>query len=92
MGVPVLTQIGRTIAGRAGLSQLMNLQLPDFAAETEEQFIALGRRWANDLPSLTEIRRTLRQRMASSPLMDSKRFAGRMEAIFRNMWKQWITT
>jgi protein O-GlcNAc transferase len=92
MGVPVLTQIGRTLVGRAGLSQLMNLQLPDFAAETEEQFIALGRRWANDLPGLAEIRRTLRERMASSPLMDSKKFAGRMESAFRHMWQQWIST
>jgi predicted O-linked N-acetylglucosamine transferase (SPINDLY family) len=92
MGVPVLTQVGRTLVGRAGLSQLINLQLPDFAAEDEEQFIALGRRWAEDLSVLSEIRRTLRERMASSPLMDAKKFAGRMESAFRYMWNQWIET
>ena len=92
MGVPVLTQIGRTVVGRAGYSQLMNLQLPDFAAETEEQFIALGRRWANDLPGLAEIRRTLRERMTSSPLMDAPRFARHIESAFKDMWKQRIET
>jgi predicted O-linked N-acetylglucosamine transferase (SPINDLY family) len=92
MGVPVLTQIGRTLVGRAGLSQLINLQLPDFAPEDHEQFIALGQRWAGDLSGLAEIRRTLRQRMAYSPLMDGKKFARRMESAFRQMWNQWIKT
>jgi protein O-GlcNAc transferase len=89
MGVPVLTQIGKTVVGRAGFSQLTNLQLPDFTAETDEQFIELGRRWASDLSSLSEIRRTLRDRMSASPLMDGKRFARNMEASLRQMWHRW---
>ena len=68
MGVPVVTQIGRTIVGRAGFSQLTNLQLPNFVAENDEQFIELGRRWSSDLSSLAEIRRTLRERMSASPV------------------------
>jgi predicted O-linked N-acetylglucosamine transferase (SPINDLY family) len=92
MGVPVLTQVGRTLVGRAGLSQLINLQLSDFAADDDEQFISLGQRWAGDLSGLAEIRRNLRERMASSPLMDAKKFAGRMEGAFRQMWNQWIAT
>ena len=91
MGVPVLTQVGRTLVGRAGLGQLMNLQLPDFAAEDEEQFISLGQRWAEDLSGLAEIRRTLRERMALSPLMDASKFARGMETAFRFMWEEWIT-
>jgi protein O-GlcNAc transferase len=91
MGVPVLTQVGRTVVGRAGLSQLKNLQLLDFAAESEEQFIQLGQRWAADLSELAEIRHTLRDRMASSPLMDGKKFARNMEAAYRQMWNNWIT-
>jgi len=92
MGVPVLTQIGRTVVGRMGLSQLTNLQLSDFAADNDEQFMSLGHRWAGDLSGLAEIRRNLRERMASSPLMDAKKFAGRMESAFRQMWNQWIET
>ena len=90
MGVPVLTQIGRTVVGRAGLSQLTNLHLPNFAAETDEEFLSLGKRWASDLPALAEIRRTLRDRMTASPLMDAKKFARNMESAFRQMWNQWI--
>jgi predicted O-linked N-acetylglucosamine transferase (SPINDLY family) len=90
MGVPVLTQMGRTVVGRMGMSQLTNLQLPDFVAEDDEQFISLGQRWAEDLSGLAEIRRTQRQRMASSPLMEASKFARRMETAFRYMWEEWI--
>jgi predicted O-linked N-acetylglucosamine transferase (SPINDLY family) len=92
MGVPVLTRVGRTVVGRMGLSQLITLELPDFAADDDEQFISLGRRWAGDLSGLAEIRRTLRERMAYSPLMDAEKFASRMESAFRQMWNQWIKT
>jgi protein O-GlcNAc transferase len=90
MGVPVLTQVGRTVVGRAGFSQLTNLQLPNFAAESDEQFFSLGKRWASDLPALAEIRRTLRERMTASPLMNGKKFARNMESAFRRLWNQWI--
>jgi len=87
--VPVLTQIGRTVVGRAGFSQLMNLQLPEFATDTDDQFLAAGTRWANDLSGLAELRRTLRDRMAASPLMDAPRFTRNMEMAFRKIWKHW---
>src|SRR6201999_2359000 len=92
MGVPVLTQIGRTVVGRAGFSQLTNLQLPDFVAENDEQFLELGRQWASDLSSLQQIRRELRDRMSASPLMDGKKFTRNMEAAFRQMWLKWTSS
>jgi predicted O-linked N-acetylglucosamine transferase (SPINDLY family) len=85
-----LTQIGRTLVGRAGFSQLSNLRLLDFCASNYEEFLRLGRRWSEDLLGLAEIRRTLRERMAASPLMDAKDFARNMEASFREMWLEWI--
>ncbi|HEY1685016.1 MAG TPA: tetratricopeptide repeat protein [Tepidisphaeraceae bacterium] len=84
MGVPVLTQIGKTVVGRAGLSQLTNLRLPQFVAESEEQFHSRAIEWAKNLDGLAEIRRTLRERMNASPLMDAKKFAHDIETAFRN--------
>ena len=37
MGLPVVTLVGQTIVGRAGLSQLMNLELPELIAHTAER-------------------------------------------------------
>jgi predicted O-linked N-acetylglucosamine transferase (SPINDLY family) len=91
MGVPVLTQIGPTVVGRAGFSQLTNLQLADLCADNDDKFIELGVRWGSDLSGLADLRRTLRDRMAASPLMSGVLFASRMEAAFRQMWRAFLT-
>ena len=92
MGVPTLTLVGKTAVGRAGWSQLCNLGLQELAAETPEEFVVLARRWASDLPRLEELRRTLRQQMQKSPLMDGPRFARHMEQAYRQMWLRWCRT
>jgi predicted O-linked N-acetylglucosamine transferase (SPINDLY family) len=89
MGVPVVTQIGRTIVGRAGLSQLSNLNLSKLAGKNADEFVSIACDLANDLPGLAEIRRVLRTQMVASPLMDGKRFAASMETAFRQMWRTW---
>ena len=89
MGVPTLTLLGKTVVGRAGWSQLCNLDLKELAAETPEQYVALAARLAGDLPRFQELRRTLRQRMSQSPLMDANRFARNVELAYRQMWRRW---
>ncbi len=89
MGVPVVTRVGRTISGRAGLSQLHHLGLTELAARTDEQFVQLAVDWAGDIGRLDRLRATLRQRMERSPLMDGPRFARNMEKAYRQMWQAW---
>ena len=89
MGVPVITLVGQTVVGRAGLSQLTNLGLKEFIAQTPEQYIQIAADLAADLPRLAELRRTLRGRMQASPLMDAPRFARNVEAAYRQMWRNW---
>jgi protein O-GlcNAc transferase len=89
MGVPVVTRIGETIVGRAGWSQLSNLNLRELAAETDEQFIKIVVDLANDLPRLAELRGSLRQRMLNSPLTDGAKFAKGVEAAYRQIWRTW---
>jgi len=89
MGVPVITLVGQTAVGRAGKSLLSNVGLPELIAQTPEEYVDIVVKLADDLPRLAEIRRTLRQRMEASPLMDAQRFAGHVEAAYRQMWRQW---
>jgi predicted O-linked N-acetylglucosamine transferase (SPINDLY family) len=89
MGVPVITLIGKRVVGRAGLSQLTNLSLTELVSHTPEQYVQTAADLAGDLPRLTELRRTLRPRLAASPLMDGPRFARNMEAAYRRMWTDW---
>jgi protein O-GlcNAc transferase len=90
MGVPVITQIGKTVVGRAGWSQLNNLNLTGLAATTEADFIRIAVDLASDLPRLTEIRQTLRQRMLNSPLTNADRFTRDLETIYRQLWQNWV--
>lgn len=89
MGVPVVTLEGKTVVGRAGVSQLTNLGLTELIARTPEEYVEIAAKLANDLPRLRELRQTLRGRMRASPLMDAPRFARNIENAYREMWRKW---
>ena len=89
MGVPVVTLVGRTVVGRAGLSQLTNLGLPELIARTPEEYVRIAVELAGDLPRLGVLRHTLRGRMRNSPLMDGRGFARDIELLYREMWREW---
>jgi len=89
MGVPVITRTGTTAVSRAGRSLLHTLGLPEWVARSEEEFVHIAAEWANNLPRLAELRRSMRARMASSPLMDAPRFAHHIETAYRTIWQRW---
>ncbi len=90
MGVPVVTLVGKTVVGRAGLSQLMNLGLGEFVALNEAEFVEIAARMAGDVAGLAALRGMLRKRMLGSVLMDAKRFTMNIESAYREMWKKWV--
>jgi protein O-GlcNAc transferase len=89
MGVPVVTLPGRTVVGRAGVSQLRTLGLPELIARDVDHYVRLAVELAHDLPRLAGLRAGLRARMCGSPLMDAARFARGVEAAYRQMWRRW---
>jgi protein O-GlcNAc transferase len=89
MGVPVVTRVGPTVLGRAGLGYARNLGLEELVATTEERYVAIAAGLARDLPRLEGLREGLRARMERSPLMDGPRFARSFEAAYRGMWHRW---
>jgi predicted O-linked N-acetylglucosamine transferase (SPINDLY family) len=90
MGVPVVSRIGPIAMGRAGFSQSSNLGLTELTAKSDDEFVKTAVELASDLPRLTELRRTLRQRLTDSPIMDGPRFARDVEAAYRVMWNAWM--
>jgi predicted O-linked N-acetylglucosamine transferase (SPINDLY family) len=54
-----------------------------------EQYVRIAADLAGDLPRLSGLRATLRERMQHSPLMDAPRFARNIEAAYRTMWQRW---
>ena len=59
----------------AGASILTNVGLDDLIARSRDDYIERAVVLASDLTGLAELRRTLRDRMRASPLMDLPRFA-----------------
>jgi len=89
MGVPVVSLVGKTAAGRAGVSVLTNMGLEELLAETPEQYVKVAIDLAGDLPRLAKLRAGLRPRMQKSGLMDSRPFTRKLEAAYRQAWRNW---
>ena len=91
MGVPVISLKGDRFAGHVSESILAATGLAEWVAESEEAYVAKAAGWAADLPKLAELRKTLRQRLLSSPLCDGKGFTRGLEAAYREMWRNWCS-
>jgi predicted O-linked N-acetylglucosamine transferase (SPINDLY family) len=89
MGVPVVSFAGKNHMTRVGLSILSNAGLPELAARSYDGYVRAATGLADDLPALSELRATLRQRLQKSVLMDAERFARNVEAAYRVMWRRW---
>jgi predicted O-linked N-acetylglucosamine transferase (SPINDLY family) len=91
MGVPVVNLPGSTAIARGAVSILTNVGIPQFLARDADDYVQIAQHWANDLPALAELRRTLRQRMQASPLMNAPAFARDFETALRGMWRIWCS-
>jgi protein O-GlcNAc transferase len=89
MGVPVITLAGSVHLSRVGVSLLSNAGLPELIAQSPEDYVSIATELAGDLPRLADLRRTLRQRMETSPLMDAAQFARDVESAYRAVWRRW---
>ncbi|MGA3066410.1 MAG: tetratricopeptide repeat protein [Tepidisphaeraceae bacterium] len=91
MGVPVVSLTGATACGRAGLSLMSAVGLPDMVARRDEDFAPLAIDLARDSTRLAGLRRSLRKTMSESILMNGKLFAGKVESAYRAMWQRWCS-
>lgn len=87
MGVPVVSLIGKTIVGRAGLSLASNIDLGDWVAHTADDFVRIASHFAANPAQLAALRAELRPRLQRSPLMDAARFTRDLEAAYRTAWR-----
>jgi predicted O-linked N-acetylglucosamine transferase (SPINDLY family) len=89
MGVPTVSLAGKSGVSRLGLSTLTHAGLPALVTSSEADYVDIATRLAQDLPSLAELRSTLRALLQASPLMDGPRFAHHFENAYRKMWRNW---
>jgi protein O-GlcNAc transferase len=92
MGVPVVTLVSDAPAGRAGWSQLYNLNLTQLAATSEHEFIRTAVALAENTANLARLRASLRERLAHSPLTDGAQFARDVEHAYRTFFHHALAT
>ncbi|MDZ3995154.1 tetratricopeptide repeat protein [Pseudomonas sp. Teo4] len=88
MGVPVVTLPGPTFAGRHSTTHLVNAGLPELVVDSWDAYVQRAASLARDLPSLATIRNHLRDKLMSSPVCDSQRFASHLGNALRAIWQR----
>lgn len=83
MGVPVVSLCGRVHASRVGASLLTAVGVPELIAESEAEYVACAAALASDSERRAWLRRTLRERMRTSPLCDGPGFARRFGELLK---------
>lgn len=88
MGRPVVTRRGETIVGRQGASFLAAIGASEWIAEDWEGYIERAARLASDRERLAKISAGLRNRVAASPIADSKGFTRRLESTLERLLQE----
>ena len=86
MGVPVISLLGDRFISRMGASLSLHAGLDGVTALSAEEYVERAVALANDRPRLRELRASLRQRLAASPVCDGPGYARNMEDAFQAMW------
>jgi len=89
MGLPVLTQVGRSFSARVAASLLNAVGLPELAVASADDYEALAVRLAEDVEALSDIRDHLWDQRRDLPLFDNTSFSTELAALFERMVGRW---
>lgn len=88
-GLPVLTLIGETFAGRVAASLLNAIGLPELITTSEIEYERLAVELAGSPTKLLSLKKELSDNRLVMPLFDAKRFAKHLEAAYTAMHERY---
>ncbi len=88
-GLPVLTCMGATFAGRVGASVLRAAGLPELIASTPQQYEQLAVELASDPRRMAGIRAKLADGLRTAPLFDTAASARHLETAYARMYDRY---
>jgi len=88
-GLPVLTILGPTFAGRVAASLLKAVGLPELVTASFEEYETLALRLLRDLSLLESLKARLARNRSKCPLFDTKQSARHIEAAYETMWERY---
>jgi predicted O-linked N-acetylglucosamine transferase (SPINDLY family) len=87
-GLPVLTCLGETFAGRVSASLLQAIHLPELITTTLEAYEKTAVDLATHAEKLAGIKRKLAEHRLTTPLFDTKSFTAHIEAAYTAMYQR----
>ncbi len=87
-GLPVLTCLGDSFAGRVAASLLLAVGLPELVTRSAAEYEAAALRLAADPAALSVLKAKLVGHRATAPLFDCALYTRHIEAAYRTMWER----
>jgi len=92
MGVPTITLATAGMLGRQGEALLVNAGLPEWVAQSEDEYVQKAIHWGNSdinqRQDLADLRTSLRTRVVDTPVFDAKKFAVDFVDALYGMWNE----
>ena len=89
-GLPVLTLMGQSFAGRVAASLLNAIGLPELVTNTQEEYEALAIGLAMNIKKLADIKLKLAKNRLTAPLFDTPLFTKNLEVAYIKMYEQYL--
>lgn len=89
MGVPVVSLAGDQHMSRVGVSLLTAAGHPEWLARTPDEYLRIATELVRDRGRLAELRRSLREQLQQSPLLDHPGQAARFGTAIGQCWSEW---
>ena len=87
-GLPLLTRMGETFAGRVAASLLSAIGLPELITSTAEEYEALAIRLATHPKQLDDFKRKLAENRLTTPLFDTELTTRHIETAYERMYER----
>ncbi len=89
MGVPTLTMTGSTLLSRGGAAIAGHMDLHEYIAHDETDFVRKGVALSADISQVINLRGKLRARFAESAMGQPALIAAGLDSALRTIWRRW---
>jgi predicted O-linked N-acetylglucosamine transferase (SPINDLY family) len=89
VGLPVLTCMGNSFAGRMAASLLTNIGLPELITRSLQEYESLAIELATNPDKLTQIKTKLAENRLTTPLFDTPLFTKHIEAAYQAVYDRY---
>jgi len=88
-GLPILTRLGSSFAGRVAASVLRAIELPELVTTSVQQYEELAVELGTNPARLATLKQRLADNRMSTPLFDSRSFVRQLEAAYLRMYERY---